>query len=417
VPVGRKLSPQAANVDVFNSNAKREFRHLVQGVRTGFGVILIVLVFTNAFQYWAERSSAHINDPHSPYLVHFASLGVCLAIVLLDHAAMHRLISKPIFVWTLGVIGLFAWAMLVRTLEAPVGIDDYTFFRTFGLQINAFAFILACTMIFDDDRTLRLVTRLIAAATLLAIILNLYGAIRPGSFTSDVRGTVRSVGLYVNPNDAGMAVVVGCLLGISAVPRAWRETFVAGAAAAVLSTLSRESIFGMVVVLVGATVKRAISLRRLLLVMGAGGLLVFMINVGEALRENKDLALASSRLSFTLSDPSSTERLRLAADTLAKFEEAPLLGNGFGTSNYWTESNESHNLYLSFLADFGIFGVLIIPCLVVSIARRTWHFYTFAVTFSIWCFFQHNIFGQDFALIALAVEANRASRCDSFGLD
>jgi len=398
---------------MLNTNAKPELLRLVQGMRAGFGVILIVFVFTNAFQYWAERTSTNINDPHSPYLVHFASLGVCLAIVLLDHAALHRLISKPIFAWTLGTMCLFTWGMLVRTLAAPVGIDDYAFVRTFGLQINALAFILACTIIFDDDRTLRLVTRLIAVATLLAITLNLYETIRPGSFRTDTIG--RSASLYVNPNDSGMAVVLGCLLGIAAVPKEWREMFVAGAAAAVLSTLSRESIFGMLVVLVGATVGRAISLRRLLLVAGAVGGLLLAINVAQPLRKNKDLTLASSRLSFNLSDPSSTSRLRVAADMVASFEAAPLVGHGFGTSLYWTEENESHNLYLSFLADYGILGALVIPFLVLSIARRSWHFYTFAAIFLVWCFFTHYIFNDDFGLIALAVEANRASRCDSFG--
>jgi len=397
------------------NNPKPELLSLVQGMRTGFGTFLIVFIFTNAFQYWAERSSTNINEPHSPYLVHFASLGVCVAIVLLDQSALHRLTSKPIFAWTLAVIGLFTWGMLVRTLAPPVGIDDYTFVRTYGLQINALAFILACTMIFDDDRTLRLATRFIALATLLAITLNLYETIRPGSFLSDVSG--RSVGLYVNPNDAGMAVVLGCLLGIAGVPKAWREIYVAGAAAAVLSTLSRESIFGMVVVLIGVTIRRAISFQRLLLVAGVVGTVLLAINVAQALRENKDLTLASSRLSLKLSDSSSSERLRLAAGMVASFEEAPFLGHGFGTSNYWTESNESHNLYLSFLADYGILGVTVIPCLVLSIARRTWHFYTFAATFFVWCFFTHYIFNDDFGLIALAVEANRAARCDRFGFD
>jgi O-antigen ligase len=316
--------------------------------------------------------------------------------------------------WVLGAMFLFTWGMLNRAVGAPVGIEDYIFVRTFGLQINALAFILACTMIFDDDRTLRLVTVFIALATLLTITLNLYEVIRPGSFVEDVRG--RSVGLYVNPNDAGMAVVMGSLLGITAVPKAWRETFLAGAAAAVLSTLSRESIFGMVLVLVGATAKRTVSFGRLLLVGGGAVALLLTINVAQAIHQNKELTFASSRLSFALSDSSAGERLSIAEEMVAKFEEAPLLGHGFGTSYYWTEANESHNLYLSFLADYGIFGLLVIPCLVVSLARRTWHFYTFAATFLVWCFFTHYIFNDDFALIALAVEANRASRHDSFGL-
>jgi hypothetical protein len=112
-----------------------------------------------------------------------------------------------------------------------------------------------------------------------------------------------------------------------------------------------------------------------------------------------------ARVTLQWSDTSARDRLHLAEKTLEQFEEAPLIGQGFGTAIFWAD-DQSHNAYLGLLADCGILGILVIPGLIFSIRRAEWEFYTFASIFLLWAFFYHDVFVASFALIAIAVEAN-----------
>jgi O-antigen ligase len=101
--------------------------------------------------------------------------------------------------------------------------------------------------------------------------------------------------------------------------------------------------------------------------------------------------------------------LHLAEKTLEEFEDAPLFGQGFGTTLYWS-GLASHNLYLSLIADLGVAGIIVIPALVLSVGRRSWDSYAFAVVFLLWCFFDHMVLSDSFALISLAIQADES--CD-----
>ena len=61
-------------------------------------------------------------------------------------------------------------------------------------------------------------------ATLVGVVLNIYDFMFPGVFSYDPG---RAAGLYVNPNASGIALVFGCVIGLSAVRRGWwKEAFV-----------------------------------------------------------------------------------------------------------------------------------------------------------------------------------------------
>ena len=111
------------------------------------------------------------------------------------------------------------------------------------------------------------------------------------------------------------------------------------------------------------------------------------------------------RTTFGSRDASVRDRLRIAEKALAVFESNPFLGQGFGTATYWNDE-QTHNLYLSLLADYGIIGLFVIPALVWSLRRNSWDSYAFAVTILLWCFFYHNVFSYSFALISFAIQAD-----------
>jgi hypothetical protein len=69
------------------------------------------------------------------------------------------------------------------------------------------------------------------------------------------------------------------------------------------------------------------------------------------------------------------------------------------------------------MADYGIIGLFVIPALVWSVRRRSWDSYAFAVIMLLWCFFNHNVFSNSFALITLAIQADEPRGIPGLSLD
>lgn len=373
-------------------------------VRIPSALLLIALEFTSLVLFLAEGGTTSRTIEHSRYPVYFAAYGICILIVMLDLKSAKRFLEKPLVLWAFAALILFTWGMLVRTFNAPAGIEDYDFLRKFGLRVNAIGFVLCCALIFDDPNVLRLTKRAVVVATLAGVALNMYDLTFPGTF-SYIPG--RAAGLYVQPNDSGIALVFGCLIGLSAIRRGWwQEAFVLVSFIGVLVTFSRESILAFGFVVLGGSLAGRLSLRRLAVAGGVGAVLIVAFNMkGTFLNEQIVSTENWSRMTSQFwSDRSAKDRVELAKKTLDVFEEAPLLGQGFGTTGYWGD-DESHNFYLSLLADHGIIGILLIPALLLSIGRRSWDFYCFAAVFLVWCLFSHLIFDNAAGLISLAIEA------------
>ena len=371
-------------------------------LRLGWTPILIGLEFTNLFTVLAEGGKTNLANPRSPYMVQIATYGVCALILALDPSNATRLVQKRIFKWTFAMFMLFAWGMLVRTFYVPAGIPSYTFLRTFGLQVHAIGFMLACVVIFDHPRVLALAKTGIVLATLLGVGLNLYELFHPGTFSSTFG---RAAGLYVDSNCSGMALVLGCLLGLTVIPPRWREIFLMFAAAGIIVTFSREAMLAFAILVAGAALGRAVSLHRLVVGGAVACALFSVLELGNALRGSESWTGANSdRLSFTTNDTSAQERFQLGRRALDEFEAAPLFGHGFGTDEYWGDI-QSHDFFLNMLANYGILGVFLIPTLVLSVRRKSWDSNVFGLVFLIWSFLLHLVLLLPFSLITIAIEA------------
>lgn len=373
----------------------------VYWLRLVWALLLIGLEFTNLFTVVAEGGRTGLTNPRSPYVLEFATYGVCALILVLDASNAVRLVQQRIFKWTFAVLTLFTWGMLVRTFYAPAGIPSYDFVRIFGLQMHAIGFMLACVVIFDHPEVLAVVKPAVALATLLGVALNLYEVFHPGTF-SYTPG--RAAGLYLDANCSGMALVLGCLVGLTAIPPRWREIFLLLTGAGVLATFSRESMLAFAIVVAGAALGRALSLRRLMAGVAVACVLFSTLELGNSLRESQSWNAANlQRLSFA-SDVSAEDRLQLGGKALEEFEKAPLFGQGFGTDEYWGDI-QSHDFFLNMLANYGILGVFVIPALVLSVRRRSWDSNVFGLVFLVWCFFLHMVLVLPFSLIIIAIEA------------
>ena len=376
-------------------------------LRLFWAFLLIGIEFTNFSQFYALGGKKQIPpDPHSPYGLQIATYCVCGVILALDWTNARRLVQRRIFKWTFGVLALFTWGMLVRTFYAPARIDAYDFLRTFGLQVHAIGFMLACVVIFDHPKVLALAKSGVVLATLFGVALNLYEFFHPGTFSSTYG---RAAGLYADSNCSGMALVLGCLVGLTAIRKRWREVLVMLTAAGVILTFSREAMLALAIVVIGALLGRALSPRRLV----AGAVLVCALfttlELGNVLKGSESWSAANlERLSFATGDASAQDRLQLGRKVLEEFEAAPLFGHGFGTDEYWGDI-QSHDFFLNMLANYGILGVFIIPALVLSVHRKSWDSNAFALVFLIWSFLLHLILLLPFSLVVIAIQAVESS--------
>ena len=403
--------------------------NIVRRLRFAFAFITVALVFTNLFSFLTGfneltatgigymaahptiRPARELGIP--PYTIRVLGYVIVAAVMLLDVSCIRRAIKKPIFRWAFATSLLFTWGMLLRTMQASSD-TNYELLLPFYSLINSITFLLSCVVIFDDQDTLQLAKRAIVVASLVGAALNLYEVAYPGAFSAV---NARAAGLYTNPNQSGMALVLGCVIGLPAVSRRWREGFVLAIVAGVVATFSREAMIALLIVVVAGVIARAVSPGRLLLGGMVAGTLFVAINAGEMLKEQGILNSENlSRLAFRLSDQSANARRDVAYNALKAFGAAPLIGNGLGTSSYW-EEQEAHNLYLSFLADYGIVGILFIPALVLSIRRASWDSHAFGIVFLLWCLFDHFILRTPFAMISLAIQAGESGAVPLQSLD
>lgn len=388
---------------------------IAKALQLGFTLVLVGLIFTNAFSFLVGDptltnygAGAHPNfEPFRqlgipPYSIRLASTVVAGLLIILQSTFAPRLIQKPIFWWTFAATMFFSWGMLVRVFNMPAGLPEHDLLEPFWSQVSSLVFLLSCLVVLDGSDILYFAKRWIAYATVFGTALNLYELFNPGTF-SNVTG--RAAGLYVNSNGSGMALVLGCLIGLPTIPRRWRETFALCTLAGVLATISRTAVASMFVLLVAATLGHVLSRRRLLIGAMLCITLFLAVNIKQILVQ-ENIAGNWSRL--TSQDDSSRDRLRLVRKTLEEFEAAPLLGQGFGTDEYWNDE-PAHNLYVKLMADEGILGVLLLPALALSVRRRSWDFYAFAIVFLLWCFFDHFVFLDPFAMMCVAIEAVEAS--------
>src|SRR5208282_1932733 len=189
----------------------------------------------------------------------------------------------------------------------------------------------------------------------------------------------------------------------------WQEAFVLVSFIGVLVTFSRMAIIAFGCVLVVGILAGRLRLPRMAAACGVGVALFVAFNVGNSLLGEK-LATSDSWSRLTSKSDSSAEgRVNLAEQTLDAFEEAPLLGQGFGTTIFWDRGRlGSHNFFLALLADQGIIGIFLIPALLVSIGRKSWDFYGFGAAVLIFFLFYHSPLTEVACIISLAIEAVEA---------
>jgi hypothetical protein len=228
--------------------------------------------------------------------------------------------------------------------------------------------------------------------------------------------STRSSGLYANANQCGAALVIGMIVGSQLIPRRLRLSFCLIVGGGVAATFSRSTIIGWLIATVILLAFDSSRARARELVIGslAAALLALALFQGAAasglveglaLDDNQSDRVSFFR-TFDASDDAAQERRGVASKAWAMILDNPLQGNGLASTVQWSERSSTHNMFLYFMADHGVLGVLILPALLLCVFMgRTgapgpqWGFCVFTMWYA---FFSHNILTERYQLLAFA---------------
>ena len=236
--------------------------------------------------------------------------------------------------------------------------------------------------------------------------------------TSEFATLGRAAGLFINPNQAGAALVLGFVLTIGVVPARFRVPYMFIAAAGVVLTLSRAAILGFALVSVVLALRREdlrpADLLKFALAFAAATTALWWAIAGELEQRFKiDPSLVLDRVLWIMdpsghSDFSQDQRIELVERGWAQFVTSPIFGNGLGSTELWDLPTSTHNLYVMLASDFGVIGLFILPAILISAMRAQWASSSggvAAVFLMFWGFFSHNVLTETYLLIGFSIIA------------
>jgi hypothetical protein len=273
-----------------------------------------------------------------------------------------------------------------------------------------------------NSAALHAARRVLVVMVVLAALVNAYDITHPFALIpadSELAEWGRAAGFFINPNQAGAALVAGFTLSVGVVAPRWRPAYLVLVAIGVALTFSRAAILGLVLVSVALVFRgRSLSFRQLVtaVIVIAGVSWITWLLVAAELQDrfHIDPDVARSRLFWILdpsnpSDPSESERMTLIERGWTQFLGSPFLGNGLGSTEDWDVRTSTHNEYVMQASDFGVLGLFVLPAFVLAAVGTRRVALTDAVVTGLfllfWGFFSHNILSEYYLLLTISMVA------------
>ena len=370
-------------------------------------VVAVAIFYTNVPGYTNMIATSAADSAPMFWVI---ALGVLSLPLVIGQLLRSNILKSPLIVWCFG----YAWVTAAWFFLSSQSDIAWQEVRWRVLTISELIIFL---MLFTHPNATRLARQALVVGVFVGIALNIYELFVPMSF-SHVIG--RSAGLYLNPNQAGQALVLGMIFSVSVLAAWLRAPFILLTGIGIFSTFSRSAILEWVIAAMGLMLVGRVNVKDLLLPVSLSLLLVavvlvprwdqFLTTLESSGVINKNVV---ERLDwFTdptgVEDYSSSERGDLARQAWDKTVEHPFLGSGTGSSRETTMA--AHNQYLMFMQDHGLLGAAILPLLVLAM---TWGVrgearklaILFACIVMLQSFASHNIMNQGEVLMLFALMA------------
>ncbi|WP_187299291.1 O-antigen ligase family protein [Nitrospira moscoviensis] len=322
-----------------------------------------------------------------------------------------NIVRQPLVVWCYGYLCLtMIWFI--------VGPQTEMAWQEVRWRVLAIMEVLSFLAIFMDAQANQFARRTVVAAVHVGVAVNIYELFVPMSF-SNVFG--RSAGLYLSPNLAGEALVLGMIVGITVVPAWYRGLFVLLTGVGVFVTYSRGGLIGWCLAVGGLLLGRFVNTRQvaqagLAALLLVGLLIVPKLNDILATLERAGAfnADALERLAWLtdpsgVSDTSSWSRIYVAQQAWQRLAEHPFWGEGTGAVHEGLDI-PPHNQFLAYMIDHGVLGALLLPWLLLALlwparADRRRIGVIFSVTVLWFSFFTHTLLNNPYSLLLFALMA------------
>jgi hypothetical protein len=308
--------------------------------------------------------------------------------------------------------------LLVSFISLVTINDDDMAIQELRKRVLAVVFVFMMYVLYEQ-KSLKHIKYTILVVVLISVANNFYELLNPNVFSSLNVG--RPAGFYVNPTKTGCALLLGMIFTVNLFVKRYRLPYVLLVGIAILLTFTRGAILGWVVCLALMTAGRVLSDKPRSLIVPMSILVVFVATVnplqlaGNYFTGGLDGSYSNilTRLEQfqnpSLDDASARERNLVAKYAWKMFGDNPFWGHGLSSTNTWSVADVStHNMYLYYMVDHGIIGLLFLPGAIFAVVYRNRGeekiiLLCYAVFMSLWGLFSHNIFGERYILIPFAL--------------
>jgi len=340
---------------------------------------MLAIMFSGAERYFVTLSS----------ILHYGFSVVLVVAVIIVAIAERRgpYVARSVGAYLAWLFLFFAWGILVS--DAPAGAISRVVSE---LVLNALVTTAIAVVVSSRQRLQQFAELLqlavianavvIAAESLSPEIFDLLGALyahlSPGAFF-----TARPAGLWLQPNDAGMALVFAFLIATWArPPLKWLGR--AAAAYGVYMGASKGAMYALVAVLLVlgfAELRLAFRRRSRWLLIGspliAACLSVTLfgsVNQAEFLAANSEMPYPVQRFIdiTSVQDQNDPSRVSLASSWLVDLSSNPWIGNGVFTFEGTDTRPGAHDLYIAVWGDSGILFLLGLILIYLTGALAVW---------------------------------------------
>ena len=314
----------------------------------------------------------------------------------------------PLLVWLLAWVILSTLGVLMSGLEPSV-IDYYI------IRLKSPLILLLLLVGVSQLERKDLFPKVLAVAAVVNALIVIYDFFVP-TFSTVLN---RAAGFFVNANGAGSALVLTMAAGLLGVPPRWRLAYVALLTFAVVVTFSRSSWLALMMAtvilfwqghvafrrqrrVIGFVALSAIGLIGLSIVNGSLADVVAATPLADYLDEN---TLARLGFGEFASDFSAEERRGAFVYSLETFRVTanPILGEGLGHTIVWDYRVGPHNMFLLYLVEHGLVGLVFYLALMgILIARSRGPGLVMALGVVMFSSFTHNLLDSPWRLVMIA---------------
>ncbi|WP_309736602.1 O-antigen ligase family protein [Chamaesiphon sp. OTE_75_metabat_556] len=370
-----------------------------------------VLSIITAFLFFSDFPDWLLAAPIVP--INPLSWIIAFAVLALPFYKKLATIPKPLIAWMLFYVGIALLSLMT------VSADEISF-TDFRSKVLAALFIALMYIIFQQ-RSVNQVKCTALFVLFMNVCNNMLELFSPKMFSELNVG--RPAGFYIDPNKAGCALMLTMLLSITIVKKPYRWIILLVAGVGIMATFSRGAILGWVICTLLLIIGRVVcdQRRKVLAPIVIFIILLASLNPLQALTDyfkgdptgaNWDIVNRLEEFQNpSLKEDSAMERQAVAAGGWLMFGNRPFWGNGLASTRKWMVSEVStHNMYLYYMADHGILGVLFLPGAIFAVVYRNRGeeqtiLICFGVFVSLWGLFSHEVLAERFTLSSFALLA------------